>query len=344
MSELFDPTVNPPQSAAAQGNPGVGNEPVTPPVAMYEGIAEPDLNKALFAATNGAVTNYTEVQELIQAKNQAVELQARLQGLEQNRFANPLIEKLNELAANGAKADDFATYVRLSHLDLNTLNHADAIRMKLQFDPAAYTPAQIDAIMEDDYGLAPGSDFESLSPSSQAKLQRARHEAIQDLQTRKVSYEPKAPVVDPNAELVKQQIVQEQAQTIAQLPAVVPFKMPANPTNGMPEYQFDYTAPNDVVAQVKATVLEQVKANPTAYPATPQGKAASQNLYNFLLANATQEDRMQKMAADIYAAMAQSVRAKEVGPIPGIPGANAIKNANDQGTKKGGLPSLFPMK
>lgn len=340
MSELFDPSVTPPQSAAA-GTPGVGNEPALPQVPMYEGIAEPDLNKALFAATGGAVTNYQEIGELVQAKNRETELQARLQGLEQNRFANPLIEKLNELAANGAKADDFATYVKLSHLDLNTLNHADAIRMKLQFDPAGYTAAQIDAIMEDEYGLAAGSDFESLSPSSQAKLQQARYNAVQELQTRKVSYEPKAPVVDPNAALVAQQIVQEQAQNIAALPAVVPFQMPANPTSGMPEYKFDYVAPNDIVAQVKATVLEQVKANPNAYPATPQGKAAVQQLHNFLLANATQEDRLRKMAADIWAAMAQSVRAKEVGPVPGIPGAGANRNAN-VGAPKNGLPPLFP--
>ena len=315
----------------------MGNETVLPPV--YEGIAEPDLNKALFAASGGALNNVTEIGELIRAKQESVELQARLQGLEQNRFANPLIEKLNELAANGAKADDFATYVRLSHLDLTTLSHADAIRMKLQFDPVGYTPAQIDSIMEEEYGLAPGTDFESLSPGSQAKLQQARYNAVQDLQTRKVSYEPKALVIDPNAELVKQQIIQEQAQSIAQLPAVVPFKMPANPNTGMPEYQFDYVAPNDIVAQVKAAVLEEVKKNPNQYSATPQGKAAAQNLYNFLLANNTQEDRMQKMASDIYAAMAQKIQAKNVGPIPGIP--DLASNQKPAAPAKRGLPPLF---
>jgi len=324
-----------PQNPAPQmpvGSPGVGTDPVSP--VLVAGIAEPDLNKALAEVSGGALNSYTEIQDLIRSREQSVELQAKLQGLEQNRFASPLIEKLNELALSGAKADDFETYVRLSKIDLNQLSHAEAIRMQLQFDPAGYTPDQIDAIMEEQYGFAPGTDFNSLSPASQAKLQQARYNALQDLQTRKVSYEPKPVVVDPTEAIRTQQTIAQHANEIATLPAVVPFKAPADPQSGRPEYTFDYVPPADIVANVKAAVVAQIQQNPSAYPATPEGRAAAQNLYNFLLSNATQEDRLNKMVSDIYSDLAAKMQAKNMGKMPVVPDL-AAQNNQGQTVKAG---------
>lgn len=295
-----------------------------PEVVKFADIELPAFQNALREATGGEISDLDSLHSIRAQIKELPSIQSQLQELRAasaiDPFANPLVKKLNEIAKSGAGIHDFETYVRLAKIDPAQMSTFDLLKTKFALDPVGYTSAQIDALIETQYGLADGVKEQDLPAAEQAKLAQAKYDAISFLNERKVSYEPTqstAAVIDPNIEIQQQQIVSGWEKNILPaLKAEVPFTLPADTESGRPEYNFAYTPSGEVTKQVNELVMQQIRSNPGAFPLTEDGVAQVRQLHQNLLIMADPASYQKALFLDVYNTMRAVVAEKNAGKLP----------------------------
>jgi len=167
------------------GDKNPPSEPTETPaeITLPEGLDPDQFNSALKAIAG--IEDYKKIpeimssqeryqQELNKYKAQFDQTQQELNKLKAqsqlNPYANPYVEKVNEMFKAGADRSQVARFTELHFMDLENMDPGDAIVQKLKMENPTFDSAMIERLMERQFGEIPSEDEDS--PEAQAKREK----------------------------------------------------------------------------------------------------------------------------------------------------------------------------
>lgn len=146
-------------------------------------LALGDFEKLLAEATGGSVANYGQFKEAVTAKEKYAELEQKLNGLQQQaeqfaggpKYANELVQKIDEMFKNGLAEDNIYEFLKYQKLDVDNMNDEDALRSVLRYQFPSFSNEEIDEMLQEEYN------------GSSLKMKKAAIEARQKLKEIKVN-------------------------------------------------------------------------------------------------------------------------------------------------------------
>lgn len=173
-----NPSQPPAPPATDPNTPPAGQQGVTPPATQAEGQTQVEewINK-LGEASNGKVKSLEDLNELLAKGEQVGTLQERLQELEGTpstpQFADPIVERVNDMYAKGATKEEIMNFFRLQDLDVNSLPEKDLVFQYRKMQNPGLDDRYVRALMDADFkGLEADPDDPDSMPDTviQAKF------------------------------------------------------------------------------------------------------------------------------------------------------------------------------
>lgn len=286
---------------------------------LYDEVPEEKFWKALPIATGGKVQSRETFNQLLQRNEQFPAIENKLRELEAKAnispYATPFTEQINKLVANATPPEKLLEYVKLSLTNPDQMSEYDILKTSLGFDPAGFSKDQIEALIEDKFGLAPDTKMEDLTALQSAQLKQAVMAAKAEINGRRVAYEQ---TYQPS-----EAAIQEQARNAdvvsrweAALPAMKPDVAFRFEEEGVEAYEFKYNPPAEVVEKAREIIMNSIRQNPGQYPPTESGYQQAKTQFNNLIMLGSQEDYRAAMYRDIVAKVSKQAVLDKAGPVP----------------------------
>lgn len=256
-------------ATAPQETPQVAPVSAEAAVPVQQTAAAPDYSWLVEA------TGLKGPEELTQFYQQATAAQSELATLKsQPRFANQLVEKINDLVAKGAGDEDVSRFLNFQKLDVAQIAPEDAVRQWASAKNPAYAKeGVIDDYIEETLGIKGFKDGSYKdSPVMRAKLAENADAARNFIQEQKVAAEtPQSVVVAQQVAVERQRMMIENeslASQIAQATKALTFEV--GEIIEQPGAKYEFQVPetvtvdgtqikvNDYVSQVAKAVLNDI--------------------------------------------------------------------------------------
>jgi hypothetical protein len=329
------------QIVAAITAPQGGSEQAPEAPQVFGEVPADKFHAALKAAAG--IDSLDDVRAGIEARSKLADYQTKLQEYEAKQavspFANPLIEKLNTVARNGADLNQIERLIQLNKVDVANVVDVDAIKLAKGLEKPNYTAEELDVLIERELGFSP-EDYDETNPAHRVAMRELADKARQAIQNERVSLEnPEA--IAKAAEAQRQQAVIVDGWATKVLPAMandisIPFSM-QDENQGI-DYNFDFKPSKDQVNQAMQAAVATIQANPSAFPLQMEKVEDVRHLIKSFLLMFHGEDIMKSMARDAYAKATLALQQKVAGPPPNRPVAN-IPPMQTQRKGAGNIPA-----
>jgi hypothetical protein len=289
------------------------------------------------------VESLDDVKLAMNAQTKLSEYEQRLKEYEAKQavspFANPLIEKINQVARNGADLNQIERLIYLNKIDTSQVGDFDAIKIAKGIEKPSYNTEEIDVLIERELGFSPDS-YDETNPAHRVAVRELAEKARTSIQNERVSIEnPEAVARAQEAQRQREAIVDGWANKV--LPVVandikVPFAM-KDENQGI-DYQFEFNPSKDQLNQAMQATIATIQANPTAFPLQMDQVDNVKHLVKSFLLMMHGEDIMTSMARDAYAKATLALQQKVAGPPPQRPMANIPGIQPQQRKGSGAIP------
>ena len=180
-------------------------------------------------------------------------------------YANPAVERINNLMKEGKGIQDVAKYLELSSLDLTTMQPIEAIRRHYALNQPGIPAELIDGLIENDLGFDPSDPEAELTSAQKASLWKKQQDAVSFLKDQQLSADnPQAVQAAQEQQQIAQRNVQTWSEVIPTMKLDQKFEFQVN--DQVIELQYQPSA--GAVEQARQMAIATIAGNPLAFPAT----------------------------------------------------------------------------
>lgn len=166
---------------------------------------------------------------------------------------NPLADKINEILSSGGKMEDVKRFVEVQSINLDALDEKGAYKLKMSLDHPHLTQSEIDALVDDEFGL--GGDEQNMLGLTKLKLRGA--DAKKAIAEMKVAAENPQAVQQRALQIQRTESLQRAWSGIAEsLAGSLANKVQANFGDGE-DYSFEYKYSPEAIEYARQLAIEQ---------------------------------------------------------------------------------------
>lgn len=235
---------------------------------------------------------------------------------EQSQFANPLAQRFNDLAKNGATLLELSRFVQMQEMNIAAISDEEVVRIGISRQFPNFTAEEVQAYVEHSLGISGYGSGDQLAPLASANLKVKAVEYRQQLEAQKVASEtPQSFEVQRAATATAEALRLEWSTEMSKisqttkshrisLSEVVP---------GLGEYTLDYIPSPEAVEKARQQVAEHFAGTGSGVAVNRQ---QAQDVFRATVLVHDQERLMKALAQDVYASARQQLAAEMAGPLP----------------------------